>query len=173
MLSRDRKKLVLCAQSLQLCLTLCDPMDCCPPGSSVHGILQARILEWVAMPSSRESSRPRDRTHISCISRRILYPLSDLGSPERNLPVGKRWLEILSPSYLTRKTNKQKHFVYVNEWFPSDSHFSVPGGTTCIYSKLEMRSIHVTDIVLFFLLFNNPLYMCTTSSVSIPLSMDI
>ena len=43
-------------QVLHLCLTLCDPMDCSPPGSSVHGILQARILEWVAMPSSRGSS---------------------------------------------------------------------------------------------------------------------
>ena len=41
----------LCAQSLQLCSTLCDPMDCSPPNSSVHGILQARILEWIAMPS--------------------------------------------------------------------------------------------------------------------------
>ena len=46
----------VCAQSLQSCLTLCDPMDCSPPGSSVDGILQARILEWVAMPSSRGSS---------------------------------------------------------------------------------------------------------------------
>ena len=44
----------------QSCLTLCDPVDCSPPGSSVHGILQARILEWAAMPSSRESSQPRD-----------------------------------------------------------------------------------------------------------------
>ena len=42
------------------CLTLCDPVDCSPPGSSVHGMLQAGILEWVAMPSSRGSSRPRD-----------------------------------------------------------------------------------------------------------------
>ena len=42
------------AKSLQSCLTLCDPMDCNPPGSSVHGILQAGILEWVAMPSSRD-----------------------------------------------------------------------------------------------------------------------
>ena len=41
------------AKSLQSCLTLCNPMDCSPPGSSVHGILQARKLEWVAMPSSR------------------------------------------------------------------------------------------------------------------------
>ena len=44
----------------QSCPTLCDPRDCSPPGSSVHGLLQARILEWVAMPSSRGSSQPRD-----------------------------------------------------------------------------------------------------------------
>ena len=54
---------------LQSCLTLCDPMDCSLPDSSVHGILQARILEWVAMSSSRGYSWPRDRTLISCISR--------------------------------------------------------------------------------------------------------
>ena len=53
------------AQLLHSCLTLCDLMDCSLPGSSVHGILQARILEWVAMPSSRESSQPRDGTSIS------------------------------------------------------------------------------------------------------------
>ena len=50
----------VCAKSLQLCLILCDPMDSNPPGSSVHGILQTIILEWVAMPSSRGSSQPRD-----------------------------------------------------------------------------------------------------------------
>ena len=52
---------VLCAgaESLQLCPTLCHPMDCGPPGSSVHGLLQARILEWAAVPSSKGSSRPR------------------------------------------------------------------------------------------------------------------
>ena len=50
----------------QSCPTLCNPMDCSPPGSSVHGALQGRTLEWVAMPSSRGSSRPRDRTLISC-----------------------------------------------------------------------------------------------------------
>ena len=54
------------AKSLQSCPTLCDPMDCSPPGSSVHGILQAGLLEWVAMPSSRGSSWPRDQTRISC-----------------------------------------------------------------------------------------------------------
>ena len=64
------------AKSLQSCATLCDTMDCSPPGSSVHGILQARILEWVAMPSSMVSSWPRDWTcvsYISCIGRRVLY----------------------------------------------------------------------------------------------------
>ena len=49
-------------------LTLCDPMDYSPLGSSVCGILQARILEWVAMPFSRESFQPRDRTRVSCIA---------------------------------------------------------------------------------------------------------
>ena len=51
------------AKSLQSCLTLCDPMDCSPPRSSVHGILQARILEWVPVPSSRASLQPRDGTN--------------------------------------------------------------------------------------------------------------
>ena len=49
----------------QSCPTLCDPMDCSPPGSAVHGIFQARILEWGATAFSRGSSRPRDRTHVS------------------------------------------------------------------------------------------------------------
>ena len=52
----------------QLCLTLCDPMDCSPPGSSVHGTFQVRILEWVAISSSRGYSWPRDWTPVSCIS---------------------------------------------------------------------------------------------------------
>ena len=49
----EKSESIVCAKSLQWCLTLCDPMDCSPPGSSVHGILQARIWEWVAVPSSR------------------------------------------------------------------------------------------------------------------------
>ena len=58
-------QLCLCAKSLHLCLTLCDPMDCSPPGSSVHGILQARILEWIAMFSSRGSSQSRGGIQVS------------------------------------------------------------------------------------------------------------
>ena len=54
--------------SLQSCLTLCDPMDYSPPGSSVYGISQAKILEWVAISFSRGSFWPRDGTYISCSS---------------------------------------------------------------------------------------------------------
>ena len=63
------------AKSLQLCLSLCDPMDCSLPGFSVHGILQARILEWVVVPSSRWSSQTRDPTCISYVCG-IISPLS-------------------------------------------------------------------------------------------------
>ena len=55
----------------QWCLTLCNPMDCSPPGSSVHGILQARMLEWVAIPFSKGSSWPRDQILVSCIAGRF------------------------------------------------------------------------------------------------------
>ena len=55
----------------QLCPTLCDPMDCSLPGSSVHGILQGRILEWIAISFSRGSSQSRDRTQVSCIAGRF------------------------------------------------------------------------------------------------------
>ena len=69
--------MLLCyAKLLKSCLTLCDPINSSLPGSSVTGILQTRILEWVAMPSSRGSSQPRDRiciTYVSCIGRRVLY----------------------------------------------------------------------------------------------------
>ena len=63
---------VKCCAGLRLvvpsCLTLCDPMDYSPPGSSVHGILQTRILEWVAMPSSRGSFQLRDQAQVSRIA---------------------------------------------------------------------------------------------------------
>ena len=67
------KHVFMQAKLLQSCPTLCNPIDGSPPSSSVHGILQARTLEWVAMPSSRGSSQLRDRTHVSCIGRQALY----------------------------------------------------------------------------------------------------
>ena len=76
-------------QSLQACPTLCDPKNCCPPGSSVHGILQARILGWISMPSSKGSWR--DRNHIFYISCTAAYSLlpSPRGSPLR--PASVSW----------------------------------------------------------------------------------
>ena len=71
---------VLVAQS---CSTLCNPMGCSPPGSFVHGILQARILEWFAIPFPRRSSWTRDQTRMHC--RRILYHLSHWESDSVNI----------------------------------------------------------------------------------------
>ena len=59
-------KLCCCCLFAQLCVTLCDPMNCSPPGSSVHGIFQARILKWVAISFSRGSSLHKDQTWVSC-----------------------------------------------------------------------------------------------------------
>ena len=66
--SKEMKVKVLVAPS---CPTLCNPMGYSPPGSRVHEILQARILEWVAISFSRETAQPRDRTQVSCITGRF------------------------------------------------------------------------------------------------------
>ena len=67
----DYKESCVCLLVTQSCLTLCDPMNCSPPGFSFHGILQARILEWIVLPFPRGSSRARDRTLVSCITGRF------------------------------------------------------------------------------------------------------
>ena len=68
----------------QSCPTLCDPMDCYPPGSSVNGILQVRVLEWVAMPFSRGSSWNKEWTHVSSIAGRFFTNWATWEAP--NLP---------------------------------------------------------------------------------------
>ena len=70
--------------------TLCDPMDCSLPGSTVHEILQARILEWVTYPFSRGSSLESNRGLLHC--RQILYQLSYQGSPDKRHRHMKKWL---------------------------------------------------------------------------------
>ena len=88
MLSRSKSKHLfrspcMGAKLLRLYPTLCDPMDCSLPGSFVHRILQARILEWVAISSSRRSSRPRDQTLVSYVSCIGSLPLVPPGKPLR------------------------------------------------------------------------------------------
>ena len=93
---RPHSSLVVVEVHAQLCPTLCSPVDCNPPGSSVHGVFQAGILEWVAMPSSRGSSWPMDRTCVSWVSCTELQadslPLGHLGSPHSSLVVLKQGL---------------------------------------------------------------------------------
>ena len=79
----------------QLCLTLCDPIDCNPPGCSVHGISQVRILELVAISFSRESSWPRDRIQVSHIAGRFFT-----GWATREAPVNS-FLCLVTQSCLT------------------------------------------------------------------------
>ena len=85
------------AKSLQSCLTLCDPLNCSLPGSSVQEISQARILEWFAMPSSRESSGPRDQTHVLHWQSSSL-PLAPLDKPKSNKcahhPAASLWPDV-------------------------------------------------------------------------------
>ena len=104
---------------VQSCPTLCDPLDCNLPGSSVHGILQARILEWVAISSFRGFSWPRNWTCISFyswIGKWILLPLRHLGSPKSDhiMPLMKAlwWLPIglrIKPRVLIILVNKAFH----------------------------------------------------------------
>ena len=74
---------LMCVNSLQSCPTVSSPMNGSLPGSSVHGVLQVRLLEWTAMSSSRGSSRPWAGSwlfHVSCVGRQLLHHQNHLGS---------------------------------------------------------------------------------------------
>ena len=75
------------ASMLSHSLNLCDSMDCSLPGSSVHGIFRARILEWIAMPSCSGSAQPRDWTHISCVSCIAVELFTDTHEPPGKSPM--------------------------------------------------------------------------------------
>ena len=85
-----------CVLVTQSCPTLCNPMDCSPPGSSVHGIFQARLLEWVAISFSRGSPQPRNRTQISWIAGRFLT-LWATGEATNDCLIGYKRLALWSP----------------------------------------------------------------------------
>ena len=95
------------AKSIQLCPTLWDPMDCSPPGSSVHGILQARILEWVAIPSSRGSSRLKDWTWVCCIAGGF-FTTASLGNVPFTQPLISEAKNCLTPRFLIKDQSNFK-----------------------------------------------------------------
>ena len=84
----------------QLCLTLCDSMDCSPPRSSVHRILQARISEWVAMPSSRGTSQPRDQSQVSHVAGRFFTIWATRET--------RKWCGVAGKQRKTKKKKKKK-----------------------------------------------------------------
>ena len=102
------------AKSLQLCLSLCNPMDWSLLGSSVHGILQARILEWVAMPSSRGPSSSRDPHHLSYVSC-ICRPFS-LRPPGKPIPVHISPLFRISFPFRSSQSNQWNSLYHTVAW---------------------------------------------------------
>ena len=95
-----------CFSHVQLCAT---PRTVAHRGSSVQGIFQTRILEWVAMPSSRGSSQPRDQTwvsHVSCDGRWVLYPWHHLGSPKTTI-----WPRNPTPGALPWESHNSKRYM--------------------------------------------------------------
>ena len=133
------------AKSLQPCVTLCCPKDHSPPGSPVHGILQARILEQVAMNSSRGSSQPRDWTHFSYVSfigRWVLYHQHHLGSPR---------LKLTSSITLTKLVNLcalKWPFQYTTGrlvWICFSQHF----WATNLAKHIDINSLHENSLCIY------------------------
>ena len=148
----------------QSCMALCDLMDCSPPGPFVHGILQARILEWVAVPSSRGSSWPRDRIQVS--HRQILYCLSYLllsHSVESDSlrPHGLYPARLLSLWDSLGKNTEMGCHALVQGIFPSQG--SNPGLLHCrqiLYSLNHLRTfVKILWTNIFTLLLTKDLYI--------------
>ena len=131
----------MCAKLLQLCLTLCNSMDCSPPGSSVCGILQARILEWVAVASSRGPSPPRDQTHVSCIAKEILYCWATREAPLWNV-LGD---EGILPFRAYYEHNQKSQLCFCGQkLFPVRF---IPIKRAIIYEEKMIRVFHITNTV--------------------------
>ena len=134
-----------CCLLTKSCPILCNPMNYSLPGYSVHRILQARILERVAISFSRGPSQPRDQTHVSCIGRWILYHWAT-GSPLLTKRGDKCYMSFFSPFYLILKTDKsltvaliwQLRLPKATQWlsrtlpsrFQGHSHFAILFGVT-------------------------------------------
>ena len=117
----------VCVLVVQSCPTLCDPMDCSLLGSPVHGILQARILEWVTIPFFRGSSRPRNWTQVFCIAGRFFTIWATEGHP--SMALGRTWREHSS----WNKGNKLgKHHTE-----PAFSLRALPKVHSCLFKRVR------------------------------------
>ena len=103
----------MCAQ---LCPTLCDPMDCSLPGSSVHGLFQAKLLEWIAISYSRGFSRSRKIPDSGSNSHLLLW---QAGSLPLVLPGRRAWQP--TPGFLPRGSHGQRGLVGHSPWGPKES----------------------------------------------------
>ena len=135
------------AKFLQLCPTLCDPVDWSPSGSSVHGILQARILKWVAVLSSRVSSQPSNWTHISYIYLNWQVgslPLEPPGNPQWfwQLLTIKSWANYLPFPDLSTLTYKVR---MINIYIPETLRHA--------YEKMYMKTTSISLVGECFLYF--------------------
>ena len=136
------------AKLLQSCLTLCNPMDYSPPVSSIHGILQTRILKQVAISFSRGSSQPRDGPHlsyVSCIGRWVLYHQYHLGSPENDMS-GYNFFFFLS--FISLVLNSGGRIVLLSKRFPI-LHLFIPPPPLKLLAATEFVRCYG-----FFLLFS-------------------
>ena len=129
-------------------------MDCSLPGSSVHGISQARILEWVAISFSRGSSKPRDQTHISFIGRQILYHTEQPGFPDLYMHIycavpccAHLYLTLATPWTVAHHTPLSMEFPRQEYWsglpFPSSGDLPDPG--TKLASSALVGSFFTTE----------------------------
>ena len=124
----------------QLCLTLCNPVDCSPPGSSVHGILQERILEWVAISFSRGSSQPRDQTQVSRIAGRCfnLWPTSS-----NSCPLG-RWCHPTISSSVISFSSRLQSFP-ASRSFPMRQFFASDGQSIGLSASVSVLPMNIQD----------------------------
>ena len=132
------------AQSLS-CVWLCNLMDCRPPGSSVHGVFQARILEWVVISYFRGSSWPRDRTHVSSTGRQILLPLSHQRNHKEDTQMSSEHMKRCSRSLVTKYIQSKQQWDSTSHslgWLVKNKNKETkdpPGGPVAKTSSFQCR----------------------------------
>ena len=133
----------VCAKSLQSWLTLCDPMDYSPPDSSVHGLLQAGILQWVAILFSRGSSQPRDRTRHLPHWEADSLPLSREGGQRISAPDCPLLLQIpVLPHNQSKKklSNGLAYKLMKRCWVPFNwEHFSLTQNEPNLWTAIQLH----------------------------------